>query len=332
MNHLAGYRRRSAFTLIELLVVIAIIATLIGLLLPAVQRIREAAARMSCSNNLKNLGLAFHNYESAYQKWPAAYTFELNAMSPTGYTAHSWCTFLLPYIEQEELFRRYRLNEPFHSVWNQQIITVNLSITYCPSTPNRPASEPPTNLPPGYFGPLQPMPLTWNASFGDYAPIHSIDPNGWLVMTGQIATGKEQGALTLVDAATGYNKSIKTTLEITDGMSTTILLSETAGKPVLYRLNKVIAPNGMLETLGAGWGDVLNAENRLTGSLADGTGFPGPCVINCTNASNRNLYAFHPSGVNAVFCDGSVRHITKDAIPRTVCFMATRAGGDIVIE
>src|SRR5262245_54476432 len=115
--------QRRGFTLIELLVVIAIIAILIGLLLPAVQKVREAAARMSCSNNLKQLGLAAMNYESTTGKLPPSLIIELGASPgasgqpgfPYPGIIHSWAPSLLPYIEQENLFKQYDMRFPWMS-------------------------------------------------------------------------------------------------------------------------------------------------------------------------------------------------------------------------
>src|SRR5262245_61645046 len=116
-------RRRLAFTLIELLVVIAIIAVLIGLLLPAVQKVRESAARMQCSNNLKQLGLALHNYEGVNRVFPPAYVTQNPYADGTAFgisygdeyrngpTGFAWGVFLLPFVEQDPLYRQFRLTE-----------------------------------------------------------------------------------------------------------------------------------------------------------------------------------------------------------------------------
>src|SRR2546425_6660325 len=104
--------RRTAFTLIELLVVIAIIAVLIGLLLPAVQKVREAAYRMQCSNNLKQLGLALHNYHDTNQCFPPGRLKTAPAVGQTAVDYHGWITYCLPYIEQGNLVRGYRLDLP----------------------------------------------------------------------------------------------------------------------------------------------------------------------------------------------------------------------------
>src|SRR6187200_1041856 len=112
-------RSRRGFTLIELLVVIAIIAVLIGLLLPAVQKVREAAARTACQNSLKQIGLAMHNYHDAYNIFP-----------PPGTTVaprHGWATFILPYLEQGNLARQMRMDLDWFDPANRPAVTTHMS-------------------------------------------------------------------------------------------------------------------------------------------------------------------------------------------------------------
>jgi len=310
-------RRRVAFTLIELLVVIAIIAILIGLLLPAVQKVREAAARTQCQNNLKQLGLALHNYLSAEETFPPSYV--LSGTLPA-IKVYAWGVLALPYVEQGNLVRGYQFDQLMFSPANEAVITTHLKVMQCPSTPRQ-------NRLYSYTLPANSIPggnpsFTWQASAGDYFP-----PSGVFRALDFSPPGDRGGML-----QGNFNCRPG---DVGDGLSNTIMLGELAGRPDVYRA-------GALSTLdvaagesadGAGWGDPLNGDQWLKGSLFDGTGGGsqgGPCPINCTNLTETGLYAFHTGGCNVAMGDGSVRFLAASIDPHAFAALVTRNGGEVI--
>jgi prepilin-type N-terminal cleavage/methylation domain-containing protein/prepilin-type processing-associated H-X9-DG protein len=297
--------RSRGFTLIELLVVIAIIAVLIGLLLPAVQKVRAAAARMSCQNNLKQLGLAFHNYENTNRTFPASYVFTFPPLKSS-----SWGTALLPYFEQDNLARRYDFNGTITDPGNQAVIITHLKVMQCPAAiANRLYSF--TGHIPGIN-----MDLTWQASATDYGVTSGVLARFYTF--NNLHTADEHGLLQ-------FNNPAKVG-DVTDGLSNTIMLGEIAGRPQVYQQGRLV-PDAS-PTQGAGWGDPLNGESWMAGSLFDGTGMTGACVINCTNLTTRGLYSFHSGGANVLLGDGSVRLLSSGISPGTFAALVTRAGGE----
>ena len=299
--------RRSALTLVELLVVIAIIAVLIALLLPAVQKVRESADRMACSNNLKQIGQAMHQHHDTYGKFPPGWV-EAPVTVPQGKViqgGHGFGPFLLPYLEQEALARVYRWDRRSQGPENQRVAKTPLKILQCPSAQADrwvPAEEEPSNY--GYGG---------KAACGDYTGVKAIDSR--LVQLG------------LVDQAANYDGVLTVNYltrlaDITDGASQTILVTECAGRPQLWRAGRPVP--GSYAPGGAWVGATLTFGQ---GSTPDGATKPGPCAINCTN--HREVYSFHPGGANAAFADGSVHFLNAGMDIRVFARLATRAGGEV---
>jgi prepilin-type N-terminal cleavage/methylation domain-containing protein/prepilin-type processing-associated H-X9-DG protein len=292
-------QRHRGFTLIELLVVIAIIAVLIGLLLPAVQKVREAASRMACTNNLKQLGLALHQFHDNRGKFPPGQVMgPLPEAGVPNAVNHGWGPFLLPFIEQQPLFNQYHWDLKVTDPVNRPVGATQLQIFQCPSAePNRVYTAGPSGM----------------GACGDYAPTWYVDAA--LVEKGLIdPLGNYQGVL--------QRNHMTRRCEITDGTSHTILLAEDAGRPRLWRMGRP-GPDQTVE--GGPWAAVNNGI-MLQGSTADGTMRPGPCAINFTN--ERQVYSFHPGGANAVFADGSVHFLGSGMSLRVLAALVTRAGGE----
>lgn len=305
--------RRSAFTLIELLVVIAIIAILIGLLLPAVQKVRAAAARAHCENNLKQIGLALHNYHDTNRAFPA------NIRPVAASTIRvRWLTFVLPYLEQDPLYQRYNQSINWHEPGNLPVTSTPLSIATCPATPLPERLDgAPDN---GWAGIV---------AVGDYAGIYGIDQR--LISLGVGTWG---------DGLTSRTNRVRIA-DATDGLSNTIHITESAGRPDLYRAGRLVAKNAVN---GGGWCRPAS-DFWLSGASADGTLIPGPVAINATNGEARGLvyphpyygtdgtgqtYSFHTGGANTLFGDGSVRFVSQSISITTYAGLVTRAGGEPV--
>jgi len=337
---------RRGFTLIELLVVIAIIAILIGLLLPAVQKIREAANRMKCSNNLKQIGLAIHNYHDTSEAMPPAWKYEPpNPPARPTATAESWGFNILPFLEQDNIFRQYDRNQTQYFPANQALTVNQIKMFICPSTPNgnRIVELPiPAGVLPGLPG------GTLRSGISDYSVTTGI--RNWCIFMGTPCDppdiGQRHGALQSWSdnpAAAAALGAIKLTLStITDGTSNTIMIGEVAGTPDVYnRARQKIsplqgAPPPANMSYGAGWANPYNGENWLSGSPFDGNnphipgvGDRGPCLINCSNYNGRGLYSFHTGGVNVVMADGSVRFLKESMATKQLAFAITSQRGDL---
>jgi prepilin-type N-terminal cleavage/methylation domain-containing protein/prepilin-type processing-associated H-X9-DG protein len=317
--------RSQGFTLIELLVVIAIIAILIGLLLPAVQKVREAAARATCENNLKQIGLALHNYHGANGYFPTS-----TRASATATVRNAWTTFALPYLEQDAMFQKYDQTTNWDSPTNLPVTSRPLKLLRCPS-----------NALPDQLDGNQQLGAGWTpvVATTDYATITSVTPQLANLYPGKILA--EVGIL---------ERNAKPTLQqVTDGTSNTILVTESAARPTVIRLGVAIgSPTGNPPTRvnGGGWARAAS-DFDLKGSSSDGVSFPGPCAVNCTNGLNvgntypdpvfgtngtGETYSFHTGGANVLFGDGSVRFIQQSINIVAYAAMVTRSGGEVFSE
>ncbi len=268
---------RAAFTLVELLVVIAIIGILVALLLPAVQQAREAARRMQCSNNLKQLGLAVHNFENVRRQLPTSLRPPSNVSSSGEQSRVSVLTDLLPYLEQSPIYDRYNKAINWNQGTNIPLSQTRIPTFICPSSPDGGALD---TAPPGTTAAYIPG----IASATDYSPIFGIAPGVFTQLLGQSSPpelyrdpaevfSRVNPPYTYVrgffpknatiDAGTGLQTSKGFTFgNVTDGLSNTIAIAESSGRPFVYfKRRRLTGGNALLDT---------NASSTTTDRLNSG--------------------------------------------------------------
>lgn len=364
-------RRRAGFTLIELLVVIAIIAILIALLVPAVQKVRDAAARTQCINNLKQIGLAFHSYHDANKALPA-YGFNFspapaNSLPALGAQAqgHSALVMILPYIDQGAAYSAGSLDKSvidpvnFPPKWGTSTSAGLIVASYiCPSRPNTTIDYS------SYFiaaltaagqAALIPSPSTFAIGPTDYSPVIGYDAT----FVTNCATGSPAPITTSpADYRGVFGTRGKMTngalVEgkmnlggITDGTSNTIMLAESAGRHQIFAKGKVISPATKYTDAGwslyAGFSDYQHSI-RVFGYSNDGLtrgGAGNCCVVNCTNGpsganstvdSQMQIYGFHSGTANIVRADGAVTTLGDSVTASVLGAMISRNGNEVFAD
>jgi type II secretory pathway pseudopilin PulG len=348
-------RSRAGFTLVELLVVVASIGTLVGLLLPAVQFAREAARRAACSNNLRQLALAFANYESARRILPPLKRTSNCTAAPTseaGMAQRSWAPDALPYVEEANLLATYNFS---HDWWlnadgsavsggaagvldttptgNRALVRNFVPVLKCPSCPvpdriqDKIDSPRKTGACTDYF-----LVAGTGANFNTVAGL----PAG----TVAAAPGPTE-AWSGCGAAAVRPKS--TLAKIADGTSKTILLGECGGREDVWRGGQQYPANAdnsagakCARAQGGAWATNDNPYGfgeRATGWCASGpTSGTIPTSLMRVNGSNEwgwLLYAFHPGGAHVVMVDGATRFVSDTTSVLVLGQLATRAGGEM---
>jgi len=329
----ASRRRVNGFTLTDLLVSLTIIAILVALAFPAVQQAREAARRMSCQNNLRQIGIALHSFQSAHGIFPAGsragngtsdgtcdpeeVEIEDNPGKCTDYG--SWTALCLPFLGETSLAAGYHYDRPWSSLANRPVVKTQLSIFRCSSAPvdNRIDQH-----------------FVRGAAPTDYGGIFQVDRGVYTDLFGIRDPGvaARQGVLAEHDPSSPEM--------IFDGLSNTLMVAECAGRPATYVFGRPMSARQFASCThdeivklrdrfvvddGVGWADP-DAGFSVEGVGDDGVEVYGPRMINATNAGE--VYSFHGHGAQFVFADASVRFLGDQTDPWVYVTLCTRAGGE----
>ena len=305
----------TGFTLVELLVVIAIVGVLVALLMPAIQASREAGRRTQCIDNMKQIALAVLNYDTTRRVLPLAYTpndskdkvigncvgnlipkTKKSGLPPNNLKKHFFLSFILPYLEEQQLFDSIDFNLDWDS---SEATNTDIKTFLCPSADTRK-----------------------KAYATDYTIMVSIEPRNYCrFIEGAGIFSKKRPVEKLVSILSDQPLQ---TANVRDGLSNTFMLVESAGKPNHY-VKGVLLPDAPVDAKEYRWAsgdayDIFGNEDQLS--------CPITTLMNCDNA--HEIYSFHPTGAVFAFGDGSVDFIHDDIDVDTFVSLFTRAAGDIL--
>jgi prepilin-type N-terminal cleavage/methylation domain-containing protein/prepilin-type processing-associated H-X9-DG protein len=290
------------FTLIELLVVIAIIGLLTALLLPAVQAAREAARRTQCVNNLKQLGVAAHTYESSYRVFPPGYVSNFDAAGNDTGPGWGWGALLLPQVEQKPLFDAAKLNLPIEDASNQTNRLTRILVYLCPSDDQAPSW----------------LAMKRDASGTPIQSICQVASANYVGMYGTSDPGIDGDGIFFRDSSIGI-------AAVVDGTAQTIAAGERGHG--LGEATWVGSITGAalfpVDNDGVGYPRVESGPGMVLGHAGGNLGPGDP------NGEVNQFYSRHPGGVNFLFAGGHVSFLKTTVNARTFRALATRAGGEV---
>jgi prepilin-type N-terminal cleavage/methylation domain-containing protein len=288
-THLGRNRRSAAFSLVELLVVIAIIGILVALLLPAIQAAREAARRISCKNNVKQIAVGMHNYESSFGKLPPGYEYSWGVQG--NQRGYSWATWLLPYMELKTFYDRIDFDKPVFDNVNAAIREEHIPILLCPTDEVSPT---------GFveMGDERYAMASYVANFGT----PDLDED-------QVQIQGEFNPLGPFDGPWGpfYRNSATNLSHITDGLSHTLMIGERQNGP--FRLPGVHGSHFEYETT---WIGAVRDSDDPTDDHGHMSLFQTGHTPNASLSDDRDVSASHAGVAQFLMCDGSIHTVSED--------------------